>query len=118
MNVQVPFWPWMKFAVWRLSSGTSGVPITVVGSTSLSFEVLRSPASDTTAALVTLGTAAAPTATVSAKLELSATRMAPACAGEMVGPACGRLHPAPAPLAYVVPVGRVSVRVVTPAVAA
>src|SRR5258706_13679595 len=70
-DVQVPFWPSMNAAVWRLSSARSTVPWTGTASTSRSLAALMSPATATTAALTTPRYPGAVTATSSAKTRLS-----------------------------------------------
>ena len=117
-SVHVPFWPWMKFAAWRLSNARSGTPCTAVGSLSRSLAALRSPGVATVAALTTPGTAAESTFTVIVKLVLSAAEIESEWVAVTICPDGAKLQPAPFALANVMPAGSVSVTVVAPVVAA
>src|SRR5262245_14253651 len=95
-KVQVAFWPWTNAAVWRLSSVTSGTPVTAVTSVSESFAAVRSPEVVADAEFETDGTAAAPTATVTVKIVESPGARAPPYVPVRLWPAGTKPQPAPA----------------------
>src|SRR5262245_36563802 len=96
----------------------AGAGVTVVGSRSRSFDGSESLATVTVAALITPGTAAPSTATVSVKLVEPPIAIGAPWIAVTIGPATAKLQPAPLPATKVRPAGSVSVTVVAPAVAA
>ena len=96
----------------------SGEAMTAAGlSLPRSFVGFTSPGVLTRTVLVTLGSAAASTLTVSAMLALPAAAIGPALVHVTTCPVAAHAKPPPVPLAKVSPVGSVSVTVIAPVVA-
>src|SRR5688572_31885286 len=90
---------------------------TAVGSVAPLLAGFASPGVVTVAVLVTDGTAAAPTATVSAICRLPPGPIGPGVVQVTCWPAALQVQPGPTALTKLSPAGRVSVTVTTPAVA-
>ena len=97
----------------------TGAGFTVVGSEAELLDGLLSPAVETLAALVTLGTAAGATPTVSViVLMVLLPAMGPGLVQVTTWPLAEQLQPVPVPLTKLSPVGKLSVTVIGPVVAA
>src|SRR6266542_501051 len=112
----MPGRPTVKSPLWRLFSARSGA-LTTVRSDAGSFPEFGSFGVLTEAVLVTLGDAAAVTATVRSNVRLSPDAIGPLCDAVTVPPAAAKLQPAPAPETKLKPVGSGSVTVIWPVVA-
>ncbi len=87
--------PTVKLPLWVLEIERSGTPLTVVGLLDELFAVLVSPLVETVTVLVTPGTAAAATPTVSVMALLALTTRAPALVQLTVPESAEQLHPVP-----------------------
>src|SRR5438105_1508983 len=98
-------------------SSITGAAFTVVKSDDELFPVLVSPAVETLAVLVTLGTAPAATLTVSVILLLAVATKGPAFVQVTTCATAEQLQPVPVPDTNPSPVGYVSLTVIVPVVA-
>src|SRR2546428_10306498 len=104
-------------AVIETLGGVVSAAVTMVESVAVLLDKLVSPAVETLAVLITLGTAAAATPTVRLKLVLPPADTGPAEKQVTVCPEARKLQPVPEPETKLKPVGSVSVTVMVPVVA-
>src|SRR5438034_366103 len=108
--------PSTNAAVCRFAIARSGAPPTAVRSEAVLFAAYGSPEVLTVAVLMTLGTAAGATFTVSVNTRLSPATIGPLFVAVTVPPAAAKFQPAPVPETKLRPAGSGSVTVIGPVV--